>query len=103
ETLLLIDDNEQMVLLLKGYLEKTGYKIITAANGKEGIETLKQHIESVNMVIIDYNMPELDGPGACEIIRKELNLKTLPVIMMTALKGIDDKVSGYTAGADDYL
>lgn len=103
ETILLIDDNEQLVLLLRGYLEKSGYLILTSENGNEGFEELKKNIKLIDMVIVDYNMPELDGPGFCLKVRKELNLKTLPIIMMTALKGIDDKVTGYSSGADDYL
>lgn len=103
ETLLLVDDNEQMVLLLKAYLENSGYKIITAENGKEGLEQLKKNIDSITMVIIDYQMPEMDGPTMCQVIRNDLKLNTLPIIMMTALKGIDDKVTGYSSGVDDYL
>src|SRR5688572_23927414 len=103
ETLLLVDDNEQLVLLLKGYLVNLGYKIITAENGKEGLEKLKQNLDEITMVVVDYNMPELDGPGFCEIVRNEFKLKSLPIIMMTALKSIEDKLTGYSSGADDYL
>lgn len=103
ETILLIDDNEQLILLLKGYLEKSGYKILTAKNGKEGTEVFQQNLDKVSMVIIDFSMPVMNGIEACEIIRKEMNLLTLPIIMLTSMGSIEDKKSGFNAGADDYL
>jgi DNA-binding response OmpR family regulator len=103
ETILLIDDNEQLILLLKGYLEKSGYKVFTAENGKEGIEILKQNIDIISIVTIDFSMPVMTGPEACEIIRKEMNLTSLPIIMLTSMSSIEDKKSGYNSGADDYL
>lgn len=103
ETILLIDDNEQLVLLLKGYLEKSGYKILTAENGKVGTEVLQQNSDTVTMVIVDFSMPILNGPQVCEIIRKAMNLNSLPIIMLTSMSSIEDKLSGYGAGADDYL
>lgn len=103
ETILLIDDNKQLVMLLKGYLEKSGYKILTAENGEEGIDVLKQNIEIIDMAIIDFSMPFMNGPEVCEIIRKEMNLLKLPIIMLTSMSSIEDKLSGYRSGADDYL
>ena len=103
ETILLIDDNEQLILLLKGYLEKSGYKTFTAENGEEGVEVLSQNIDTISMVIIDFSMPVMNGPETCEIIRKDLNLVSLPIIMLTSMSSIENKKSGYSSGADDYL
>jgi DNA-binding response OmpR family regulator len=103
ETILFIDDNEEVVLLLKAYLEKCNYKVLTAHDGKSGIELLKQNVDKVNFLLIDFTMPGLTGPEVCEIIRKDLKLIDLPIIMMTAMKSTEDKMTGYHAGVDDYM
>jgi two-component system alkaline phosphatase synthesis response regulator PhoP len=103
ETILLIDDNDQMLWLLRGYLEKSGYAVLTADNGKEGLDKLKENPDLVSLAVVDFNMPELDGAGFCQAVRNEMKLPGLPVIMMTARGSIDDKLHGYNSGADDYL
>jgi len=103
ETILIIDDDQQLLLLLSAYLKNIGYQTLVAQNGKEGIDILKKNIGVVNLIIVDIAMPILNGIEVCEIIRKNLNLKTLPIIMLTSMLSIHDKYNGFHAGADDYL
>lgn len=103
KTLLVIDDNEKIRQILREYLQESGYNILIAENGKDGIENLKGNIGKVNLIIVDCNMPELDGLQFCRFVRNELSLTGLPIIMITARGDINNKINGYEAGADDFL
>jgi DNA-binding response OmpR family regulator len=102
ETILLIDDNEEITNLTRIYLEDSGYKVHIANNGKEGINLLIEET-GINLVVVDFAMPGMTGPEVCEVIRKELKLTSLPIIMLTGMKTIDDKLIGYRTGIDDYI
>ena len=97
-TVLVCDDEKDIVAALKIYLEAEGYRTLSAYNGREALELLDR--EEVHLVLMDIMMPEMDGITAMVRLREECNL---PVILLTA-KGEDtDKVLGLNVGADDYV
>jgi two-component system phosphate regulon response regulator OmpR len=98
ERVLLVDDDERLLKLLREYLEDYGFQVHTLADGSTVIQTLRK--ESPDIVILDIMLPKKDGLEALREIRKEFSL---PVIMLTA-KGEDaDRIVGLELGADDYL
>jgi two-component system KDP operon response regulator KdpE len=96
--LLLIDDSQDMQKLVGLFLERDGYEVIQASNGKEGLRLLAKH--QPDLVLLDIMMPEVDGWEACRRIREVSNI---PVIMLTAKSQESDIVRGLELGADDYI
>ncbi len=99
--ILVVDDVPVNVQLLVTYLTAEGYDVISAANGKEAVEQVR--CEKPDLVLLDVMMPLLDGFGVCKILKSDNVTKFTPVIMVTALNEIKDKVKGMDSGADDYL
>lgn len=98
QSVLIVDDDENVHEFLSLYLKKEGYNIISAFNGTDGIKLFREHSPSV--IILDVMMPRQDGLDVCKTIRKE---SKVPIIMLTA-KGEDtDKILGLEIGADDYI
>lgn len=98
QKILIIDDDPDIVKTLKGNLELDGYGVITAADGRSGLEMVKSG--RPDLIILDLNLPDLDGVKACQIIRREFDF---PILMLTARDGVSDKVLGLECGADDYM
>jgi two-component system, OmpR family, response regulator RpaA len=96
-----IDDDPSIVELIKVNLEMQGHTVITAPDGIQGLALIKQ--EKPNLVVTDLMMPEVDGYTVCQRVRKDAELEAIPIVMLTALGELDDKVKGFDAGADDYL
>jgi DNA-binding response OmpR family regulator len=97
-SILVCDDEKDIVSALKIYLTSEGYKVYEAYNGKEALEILEA--EEIHLVIMDIMMPEMDGISAIAVIRETSNV---PVIMLTAKSEDTDKVLGLNIGADDYV
>jgi DNA-binding response OmpR family regulator len=95
---LVVDDDKDIVQTIKGNLELDGYEVLTAFNGRIGLHIAKT--SRPDLVILDLNLPDIDGIKACEIMRREFNF---PIIMLTARDGVADKVLGLECGADDYM
>ena len=95
---LVVDDDVNIVKLIKLYLEKEGYDVITAHNGKDALELFRRDTPSI--IILDIMMPEMDGNQVCREIRK---VSDVPVIMLTAKGETFDKVLSLELGADDYM
>jgi two-component system alkaline phosphatase synthesis response regulator PhoP len=99
--ILLVDD-EQDILEIVGYnLSQEGYKILTAANGKEAITKAKKELP--HLIIMDVMMPEMDGIEAVENIRKIPELKEVIITFLTARSEDYSQVAGFDVGADDYI
>lgn len=96
--ILVCDDDKEIVNAIEIYLEKEGYKIYKAYNGKEALDIIKK--VEVHLVILDIMMPELDGISVAENIRKD---KAIPIIMLSAKSEDYDKIKGLNVGADDYV
>jgi len=96
--ILLVDDEPKVCELIKAYLIKDGYDVIIAADGQTAID-LAQHYKP-DLILLDLNLPELDGLEVCRTVRKQSNV---PIIMLTARDEEVDKVVGLEMGADDYV
>ena len=99
--LLLIDDDPNLILLVKDYLEFRGYKVVTAENGREALEVLDHNIP--DMIICDVMMPEMDGYSLVKHIRQEPHTNTIPVLFLSAKGQSQDRVKGLNEGADVYM
>ena len=97
--ILCIEDDAELAEMIKFHLEKEGYKIDFAYTGLDGLLFIKDGI--YDLIMLDRMLPELDGISVLKKIRSQKILT--PVLMITALDGIDDRVLGLDAGADDYL
>lgn len=98
EKVLVVDDEKNIVNILAFNLKKEGYEVITANNGKDGVDIAFK--EDPDLILLDIMMPELNGFEACKKIRERLNT---PIIMLTARAEELDKVLGLELGADDYV
>lgn len=99
--ILVIDDDLAINELIKINLELEGYKVVQAFDGTTGFALCKQELPSV--VVLDVMMPEVDGFTVAQRIRKNESTKYTPIIMLTALSQLNDKVNGFNLGVDDYL
>lgn len=97
--ILLVEDEKKIADTLKIGLEENGYEVDLAYDGRAG--QLAFNNNSYDLVILDINLPLLNGHELCRVIRSSNN--SIPVIMLTALSTMDDKIEGYESGADDYL
>jgi DNA-binding response OmpR family regulator len=98
-TILVVDDKDNIRELAKLYLVNEGYEVITAANGRQGLEAIAKH--EPDLVLLDIMLPEMDGWEVCRTLRQEGN--HVPIIMVTARTDDVDKIVGLELGADDYV
>lgn len=98
ETILLVDDEQEIVELLDIYFSNEGYRLLKAYDGIEALECLRR--EEVDLIILDVMMPRMDGVAACMKIREE---RKMPIIMLSAKNADMDKILGLSIGADDYV
>ena len=99
--ILVIDDDKAINELIKVNLELQGYKVFQAYNGTDGYALAKQ--EAPSLIILDVMMPEVDGFTVAQRIRQCPEIADTPIIMLTALGELNDKVNGFNIGVDDYL
>ncbi|MBE7020240.1 MAG: response regulator transcription factor [Ruminococcaceae bacterium] len=96
--ILFCDDDKNICELVRLYLEKEGFEVIIAENGRQAVNSFNR--ENPALVILDILMPEMDGYGVCKEIRKN---SSVPIIFLTAKGDVFDKVLGLELGADDYM
>lgn len=96
--ILAVDDDIHTLELISIYLSQSGYRVMKAINGKEGLDILEHELP--DLAIIDVMMPIMDGFQLTKIIREQYNI---PVLLLTAKGKLEDKEKGYIAGSDDYL
>ncbi len=99
--ILVIDDDNAINELIKVSLELEGYTVYQAYDGVTGFALCKQELPS--LVVLDVMMPEVDGFTVAQRIRKNEDTKDIPILMLTALSQLNDKVTGFNIGVDDYL
>ncbi len=99
--LLLIDDDPNLILLVKDYLEFQGYQVVTATNGLEALLVLED--KTPDMIICDIMMPEMDGYTLVEQIRQDPRTSWIPVLFLSAKGQTQDRVKGLNIGADVYM
>lgn len=99
--LLLIDDDPNLILLVKDYLEFRGYEVVTAGNGREALGVLGSLVP--DMIICDVMMPEMDGYDFVEQVRQDPGKSWIPILFLSAKGQSQDRVKGLTTGADVYM
>lgn len=99
--ILVIDDDESILELVKINLELTGHDVLTAPDGIKGFALVKQELP--DLVVLDVMMPGVDGFTVAQRIRQNSSTKEIPILMLTALGMLQDKVQGFNSGVDDYL
>ncbi len=99
-TILVVDDEKDILELLRYNLEKEGYRVLTAQNGKEA---LRHAARRPNLVILDVMMPEMDGWEVCKALRANPASANIPIVFLTARDTEVDEVLGLELGADDYI
>ena len=96
--ILVVDDEKRIVEILKAYLERDGYRVIAAYDGRSALELARNN--SPDLIILDLMLPEISGWDVCRTLRKESDV---PIIMLTARDETTDKIVGLELGADDYV
>lgn len=98
-TVLVVDDNADILSNVRDYLEMSGLSVETALGGREALSRMSR--KSYAVCILDIGLPDIDGLSVCKMLRQKGD-KT-PILMLTARDSIDDRVTGLSVGADDYL
>ena len=98
QTVLVVDDDPNIVKLTRLYLERDGYRVITAADGAEGLSLARR--ERPGLIVLDVLLPRLNGLDVCRMLRQESDI---PIIMLTARVEEEDRLAGLDLGADDYV
>jgi DNA-binding response OmpR family regulator len=98
ELIMMIDDDETLLELLSGYIGSTGYRILTANDGLEGLEIIAEN--EPDLVVLDVMMPGIDGWEVCQRLQ---DISCAPIIMLTAKGDEIDKLRGFNLGVDDYV
>jgi len=101
--IVLVDDDPVLLDLHGAYMENNGYEIISACNGIEALEIINAQIEEIGLIISDVSMPEMDGYELCEKIKQSRETSHLSIIFVSALSSLEEKLKGYSVGADDYI
>lgn len=99
--ILIVDDDPDIRDILKLTLSEENYEVIEAKDGEEAMKIISS--KALDLILIDYKMPKMDGQQVCRLVKNDLLLRHLPVIMVTGKGEINDKVTGIDAGADDYI
>lgn len=99
--IIVVDDDFAIQTLIKINLEMQSHKVMTANDGVEGYALIQQELP--DLIILDVMMPNADGYTVCQRVRKNPVTEHIPVLMLTALGVVEDKVKGFDVGADDYL
>jgi len=99
--ILIVDDLLENIELIEAYLSVEHYDVITASSGREAIQKLKE--EKLDMILLDVMMPEISGYEVCKIVKDDPETQFIPILMLTALSDIEDRIKGIEAGADDFL
>lgn len=100
KTVLIVDDEKNIRILLKDFLVREGFAVLEAEDGKQALELFNEKIQELDFILLDVMLPELDGWTVCREIRK---LSNVPIVMLTARSEDFDEVHGLEIGADDYV
>ena len=101
QTILVVDDEKDLLDLIEYNLKKEGFAVLKAENGEEGIKIAKDH--KPDLVLMDIMMPKMDGMEAVEQMRADEDLKSIPIIFLTARSDEKTEVEGLDKGGDDYI
>jgi DNA-binding response OmpR family regulator len=96
--ILVVDDDAKIVALLRAYLERDGFRVITAGDGQQALAAIEQ--EDPLLIVLDVMLPEVDGMAVLRRVRQESDV---PILMLSARGAVADRIQGLAEGADDYL
>ena len=101
ERILVVDDDRDVVRLMRAYLEQAGYEVLVAYDGETAVHNLRR--EKPDLVLLDLMLPDRDGYDITRLVRRDPSLTHIPIIMLTARVEDSDKIIGLELGADDYV
>jgi two-component system phosphate regulon response regulator PhoB len=101
ETILVVEDEKDIVDLIEYHLKQSGFSVITALDGPSGLERARK--EHPSLIILDLMLPEMDGKDICRALKSNPFTQSIPIIMLTAKVEELDRVVGFELGADDYV
>jgi two-component system chemotaxis response regulator CheY len=99
---LVVDDSKTMRKILKEYLKKLGFEVTEAANGRDALDVLKG-MATADLVLVDWNMPEMDGISFVRAVRADPGYATLPLLMVTTNTELSQVSTALEAGANEYI
>lgn len=99
-TILVVEDDESVRDVVRRYLEHDGFEVLLAADGRAGLRAAQEH--APDLVVLDIMLPGLDGLTVCKALRGQAD-PYVPIVMLTALGDVDDRITGLELGADDYV
>ena len=100
KTVLVVDDEMRIRILLEDFLGREGFNVLEASDGKKALDTFQESTSHIDLILLDVMLPELDGWTVCREIRK---VSDVPIIMLTARSEDFDEIHGFEIGADDYV
>jgi type IV pilus assembly protein PilB len=103
DTILVIDDSKSIRSLVRFILQAEGHDVIEAEDGRAGMALVKQAKDKLNLILVDYEMPNVDGPTFINEMRRQSKYDDIPIVMLTSRKDEEDEVLGLDSGADDYI
>ena len=101
DTVLVVEDEADMVDLLRYNLRKAGFRVLIASDGLSGLEIAQRNRPDV--IILDLLLPHMDGYAVCRALKKTSETASLPVLILTARGELNDRIKGLESGADDYV
>jgi two-component system alkaline phosphatase synthesis response regulator PhoP len=101
QRVLVVDDDREVVRLMRAYLERAGFAVLVAYDGESAIHNLRR--EKPDLLLLDLMLPDRDGWDITRIVRADPTLAHIPIIMLTARVDINDRIVGLEIGADDYV
>jgi len=100
-SILLVDDKYENIVILIDMLKPLNLNIVVALNAKEVYERVE--VYDFNLILLDIIMPDIDGYQVCKVLKNDLKYKDIPIIFISALSGVEDKIKGFSCGAEDYI
>jgi two-component system alkaline phosphatase synthesis response regulator PhoP len=101
QRVLVVDDDREVVRLMRAYLEQAGFDVLVAFDGETAVHALRR--DKPDLLLLDLMLPDRDGYDITRLVRSDPNLATTPIIMLTARVDVTDKIVGLEIGADDYV
>lgn len=101
QTILVVDDEQDLLDLIEYNLRQEGYDVLKAENGRDGIQMAKEHMP--DLVLLDIMMPQMDGIEVCDRMREDSTLSHIPIIFLTARSDEKTEIEGLNKGADDFI
>lgn len=102
-TILLVDDYDGIRLLMRGYLEGKGYRVLEAKDGGEAVDIAREECERLRLIVMDLNLPTTDGLTATRLIRGIARLRGVPIVACTARSSVREREEAAEAGCDDLV